>query len=158
VPRARDSRFIRVEITLGTPHDASTFKWYTFTFDMGVGLKSFVWRLPPTSPVIINQAACHDPHKLKKPKPAKKKANGARQKQAKKLRAGHFFMLEIRDHHRRHHALAELRPGGGNEHDMHTLKRVGAKALRFGAKVGRKVMIVWDCPSLRSRPAVRIRI
>jgi len=92
----------------------------------------------------FHEAACHDPHKLKKPKPAKKKANGDRQKQAKKLQTGHFFMLGMRDHHLRHHALAELRPGGGNEHDMHTLKRVGAKALRFGAKVGRKVMIVWD--------------
>ncbi len=92
----------------------------------------------------FHEAACHDPHKLKKPKPAKKKANGDRQKQAKKLQTGHFFMLGMRDHHLRHHALAELRPGGGNEHDMHALKRVGAKALRFGAKVGRKVMIVWD--------------
>jgi hypothetical protein len=53
-------------------------------------------------------------------------------------------MLGMRDHHLRHHALAERRPGGGNEHDMHTLKRLGSKALRFGAKVGRKVMIVWD--------------
>ena len=92
----------------------------------------------------FHEAACHDPHKLKKPKPAKKKTNGDRQKQAKKLQTGHFFMLGMRDHHLRHHALAELRPGGGNEHDMHALKRVGAKALRFGAKVGRKVMIVWD--------------
>jgi hypothetical protein len=92
----------------------------------------------------FHEAACHDPHKLKKPKPAKKKANGDRQKQAKKLQTGHFFMLGMRDHHLRHHALAELRPGGGNEHDMHVLKRVGAKALRFEAKVGRKVMIVWD--------------
>ncbi len=92
----------------------------------------------------FHEAACHDPHKLKKPKPAKKKANGNRQKQAKKLQTGHFFMLGMRDHHLRHHALAKRRPGGGNEHDMHTLKRVGARALRFGAKVGRKVMIVWD--------------
>jgi len=53
-------------------------------------------------------------------------------------------MLGMRDHHLRHHAFAEPRPGGGNEHDMHALKRVGAKALRFGAKVGRKAMIVWD--------------
>jgi len=92
----------------------------------------------------FHEAACHDPHKLKKPKPAKKKTNGDRQKQAKKLQTGHFFMLGMRDHHLRHHALAERRPGGGNEHDMHALKRVGAKALRFDAKVGRKVMIVWD--------------
>lgn len=92
----------------------------------------------------FHEAACHDPHKVRKPKPSKKKVNGDRQKQAKKLQTGHFFMLGMRDHHLRHHALAEPRPGGGNEHDMHALKRVGAKALRFGAKAGRKVMIVWD--------------
>ena len=92
----------------------------------------------------FHEAACHDPHKPKRPKPAKKKANGDRQKQAKKLQTGHFFILGMRDHHLRHHALAEPRPGGGNEHDMHALKRIGAKALRFGAKVGRKSMIVWD--------------
>lgn len=92
----------------------------------------------------FHEAACHDPHKKKKPKPAEKRANGDRQKQAKKLGTGHFFMLNMRDHHLRHLALAEVRPGGGNEHDMHVLKRLGPKALRFDAKVGRKVMIVWD--------------
>jgi len=92
----------------------------------------------------FHEAACHDPHKPKKPQPAKKKTNGERQKQAKKLQTGHFFILGMRDHHLRHHALAEVRPGGGNEHDMHALKRKGAKALRFGAKAGRKSMIVWD--------------
>jgi len=92
----------------------------------------------------FHEAACHDPHKFKRPKPAAKKANGDRQKQAKKLQTGHFFMLGMRDHHLRHHALAEPRPGGGNEHDMHALKRLGAKSLRFGAKVGRQSMIVWD--------------
>jgi hypothetical protein len=92
----------------------------------------------------FHEAACHDPHKPKRPKPTAKKANGDRQKQAKKLQTGHFFMLGMRDHHLRHHALAEPRPGGGNEHDMHALKRVGAKALRFGAKAGRKSMIVYS--------------
>lgn len=101
----------------------------------------------------FHEAACHDPHKPKKPKkpkepkepkPAKKKANGDRQKQAKKLQTGQFFILDMRNHHLRHLALAEPRPGGGNEHDMHVLKRVGAKALRFGAGAGRKSMIVWD--------------
>jgi hypothetical protein len=92
----------------------------------------------------FHEAACHDPHKAKRPKPAKKKTNGDRQKQAKKLQTGHFFILGMRDHHLRHLALAELRPGGGNEHDMHVLKRIGAKALRFDARVGRKSMIVWD--------------
>jgi len=92
----------------------------------------------------FHEAARHDPHKKKKPKPGGKKANGDRRKQAKKLQTGHFFMLGMRDHHLRHYALAKHRPGGGNEHDMHVLKRKGLKELRLGAKVGRKVMIVWD--------------
>ena len=92
----------------------------------------------------LHEAACHDPHKQKKLKPGKKKSNGDRQKQAKKLQTGHFYTLDMRTHHLRHLALAELRPGGGNEHDMHTLKRLGAEALRFDTKVGRKSMIVWD--------------
>ena len=60
----------------------------------------------------FHEAACHDPHKAKRPKPARKKANGDRQKQARKLQTGHFFILGMRDHHLRHLALAELRPGG----------------------------------------------
>ncbi|MCP4003734.1 MAG: hypothetical protein GY725_06015, partial [bacterium] len=103
----------------------------------------------------FHEAACHDPHKPKKAKPTGKK--GERAKVAKKTQTGHFFLLGMRDHHLRHYTLAEIRPGGGNEHDMHALKRKGTKALRLGAKTGRKVMVVWDCPSLRSRPAVRLR-
>ena len=96
----------------------------------------------------FHEAACHDPHRPKKPKPGKKRANGDRQKQAKKLPTGHFYVLDMRTHHLRHLALAELRPGGGNEHDMHALKRLGPEALRFGAKVGRKSMVVWDRASI----------
>jgi hypothetical protein len=92
----------------------------------------------------FHEAACHDPHKPKRSKPSASKSNGDRGKRAKKLQTGHFFLLGMRDHHLRHHALAEVRPGGGNEHDMHALKRKGAKALRCGAKVGRKTMVVWD--------------
>jgi hypothetical protein len=92
----------------------------------------------------FHEAACHDPHRKKKPKPAGKATNGERQRQAKKLQTGHIFMLGMRDHHLRHYTLAETRPGGGSEHDMHALKRMGADALRLGAKTGRKSMIVWD--------------
>ena len=96
----------------------------------------------------FHEAACHDPHKPHKPhkpgkaKPAKK--NGARAKAAKKTGTGHFFLLGMREHHLRHYALAGRGPGGGNEHDMHALKRKGAGALRLGAKAGRKVVVVWD--------------
>ena len=92
----------------------------------------------------FHEAACHDPHKPKRAKPAKSKASGNRAKRAKKLQTGHFFLLDMRYHHLHHYALAHPRPGGGNEHDMHALKGKGAKALRCGAEVGRKVMIVWD--------------
>lgn len=43
------------------------------------------------------------------------------------------------------------------EHDMRALKRQTIHTLRQGAGKGRKVLHVWDCPSLRSRPAVRLR-
>ena len=93
----------------------------------------------------FHEAACHDPHKpgkAKKAKPTGKK--GERAKAAKKRQTGHFFLLGMRAHHLRHYALAGRGPGGGNEHDMHALKRKGAKALRCGAPKGRKVMITWD--------------
>ncbi len=92
----------------------------------------------------FHEAACHDPHKPKKLAGTSKGKNGERVKTAKKRQSGHFFFLGMRDHHMRHFALAEIRPGGGNEHDMHMLKRKDITALRCGAKVGRKVMIVWD--------------
>jgi hypothetical protein len=90
----------------------------------------------------FHEAACHDPHKPKKFVSRGKK--GERAKTARKRQTGHLFLLDMRDHHLRHFTLAEIRPGGGNEHDMHALKRKGAKALRCGAKVGRKSMVVWD--------------
>ena len=39
------------------------------------------------------------------------------------------------------------------EHEMRALKRQTADTLRQGAAKGRKVLYIWDCPSLRSRPA-----
>ena len=93
----------------------------------------------------FHEAACHDAHKpvkIKKAKPTGKK--GERANVAKKTQTGHFFLLGMRDHHLRHYTLAEIRPGGGNEHDMHALKRKGSGALRLGAPKGRKVMVVWD--------------
>jgi hypothetical protein len=89
----------------------------------------------------FHEAACHDPHKpkkAKKPKPTGKK--GERAKLAKKLQTGHFFLLGMREHHLRHYTLAERRSGAGNEHDMHALKRLGARALRCGAPAGRSAV------------------
>jgi hypothetical protein len=90
----------------------------------------------------FHEAACHDPHKPEKLEPTGKK--GERAKVAKKRQSGHFFLLSMRDHSLRHHSLAEIRPGGGNEHDMHALKRKQIAALRPAAPAGRKVMVVWD--------------
>lgn len=95
----------------------------------------------------FHEAACHDPHKPgKAKKPTGKK--GERARAAKKRQTGHFFFLGMRDHHLRHFTLAEIRPGGGNEHDMHALKRMGVQALRPGAPKGRKVMFTWDRASI----------
>jgi len=52
---------------------------------------------------------------------------GERARAAKKTGTGHFFLLGMREHHLRHYALAGRGPGGGNEHDMHALKRKGRR-------------------------------
>ena len=61
-----------------------------------------------------------------------------------KLPVGHFFMMDMRSHALEHLDQAETGGGRKAEHDMRAVKRVGAKALRNGAKKGRKVIIVWD--------------
>ena len=65
---------------------------------------------------------------------------------ARNLRSGTLSHLTINDQ------IARKK-----EHDMRGLKRQTIDTLRQGAKKGRKVLYVWDCPSLRSRPAVWLR-
>jgi IS4 transposase len=57
---------------------------------------------------------------------------------------GHFFRLNMRTHHLSCLAMAEPKDGKKKEHDMAAIKRSTAEALRYGAAVGRKVMLAWD--------------
>lgn len=57
---------------------------------------------------------------------------------------GHFFRMNMRTHHLSCLAMAEPKDGKKKEHDMLAIKRSTADALRYGAGVGRKVMLVWD--------------
>lgn len=77
-------------------------------------------------------AAAHDPKT--------KSSKGVITKRA----TGHFFMLNLRNHHLAHLTIAErggLRKG---EHDMRAIKRSEIDQLRGGEPVGRKVILAWD--------------
>ncbi len=54
--------------------------------------------------------------------------------------AGHLYALNLRTRALHHLDMAE----GKKEHEMHVLKRLGAQALRMGAKKGRKSLWIWD--------------
>lgn len=54
--------------------------------------------------------------------------------------AGHLYALNLRTRALHHLDMAE----GRKEHDMHALKRLGAQALKMGAKKGRKSLWIWD--------------
>lgn len=57
---------------------------------------------------------------------------------------GHFFRMNMRTHHLSCLAMAEPKDGKKKEHDMAAIKRSTAEALRYGAGIGRKVMLIWD--------------
>lgn len=80
----------------------------------------------------FHSAAAHDPKS--------ESSKGVVTKRA----TGHFFMLNLRNHHLSHLATAErggLRKG---EHDMRAIKRSEIDHLRGGEAVGQKVILVWD--------------
>jgi hypothetical protein len=62
----------------------------------------------------------------------------------RKLAGGHFFLLDLRNHHQRHLRLAETGGTRKAEHDMRALKRSDTDELRGGEPTGRKVIITWD--------------
>ena len=54
--------------------------------------------------------------------------------------AGHLYALNLRTRALQHLDMAE----GKKEHDLHALKRLGAQALKMGAKKGQKCLWIWD--------------
>lgn len=65
--------------------------------------------------------------------------------QGKKRPCGHFYSLNLKTRAMTHLSASDLKGGLKKaDHDMSALKRLGGRVLRQGAKVGRKVLYVWD--------------
>lgn len=77
----------------------------------------------------------------------KSKADLSR-KDPNKSATGHFFLLNLRNHHLGHLDLAQPKDGKKSEHDMKMLKRQNLEALRDGATKGKKVLLLWDRASI----------
>ena len=62
----------------------------------------------------------------------------------KKWPTGHFFALDLRNHHTSLLTTADTGPWRKREHDMRAIKRCELDALRGGEPKGRKVLLAWD--------------
>lgn len=79
-----------------------------------------------------HKAACFDPETI------------SSQGTLRKLATGHFFRVNLRNHHLSHLDIATPEDGKKKAHDITIIKRAEVDALRYGAAKGRKVMLVWD--------------
>ncbi len=57
---------------------------------------------------------------------------------------GHFFRMNMRNHHMSCLGMANPEDGKKKAHDITVIKRSSAGQLRNGAPIGRTVMLVWD--------------
>ena len=73
----------------------------------------------------------------------KTKADTSR-KDPSKSATGHFFKLDLRNHHLDYLDLAQPEDGKKSEHDMKMLKRLELEELRDLAPKGTKVLWLWD--------------
>jgi hypothetical protein len=62
----------------------------------------------------------------------------------KAIATGHFFRLDLRNHHLGYLALGQPDEGKKKAHDITILKRSTAQVLRNGAPNGRRILYVWD--------------
>jgi hypothetical protein len=60
------------------------------------------------------------------------------------IATGHFFRVNLRNHHLSWLDMATPEDGKKKAHDVTVIKRATAEELRYGAAKGRKVMLVWD--------------
>lgn len=79
-----------------------------------------------------HKAACFDPKTID--------SKGA----LRAIATGHFFRLNLRNHHLSCLDMATPEDGKKKAHDVTIIKRATADDLRYGAAKGRKVMLVWD--------------
>jgi len=61
-----------------------------------------------------------------------------------KSATGHFFRLDLRNHHLGYLDLAQPDDGKKSEHDMKMLKRQDLENLRQGVPKGHRVLYLWD--------------
>jgi len=66
------------------------------------------------------------------------------EKDPSKSPTGHFFALDLRQHHLGYLDLAQAQDGKKSEHDITVLKRQELETLRQGARKGHKVLSLWD--------------
>ena len=79
-----------------------------------------------------HKAACFDPKKKNS------KGNSV------KYGTGHFFRLNLRNHHMSTLAISDPKDGKKKEHDMAIIKRSEVEDLRYEAAKGEITMLVWD--------------
>lgn len=79
-----------------------------------------------------HKAACFDPKSV------------SSKGELRAIATGHFFRMNMRDHHMSCLGMANPEDGKRKAHDMTVIKRSSAEQLRNGAPKGRKVMLVWD--------------
>lgn len=65
-------------------------------------------------------------------------------KEPSKSPTGHFFSLDLRNHHLGYLDLAQPEDGKKSEHDMKMLKRQELEILRQKARKGQRVFYLWD--------------
>lgn len=78
------------------------------------------------------KAACFDPK------------NSGSEESPSATATGHFFRANLRTHHLSCLDWVAPKDGKKKVHDMTVIKRSTADCLRYGAPIGRKVMLVWD--------------
>jgi len=79
-----------------------------------------------------HKGACFDPKKKNS------KGNSV------KYGTGHFFRVNLRNHHLSTLAISDPKDGKKKEHDMAVIKRCLAEELRYEATKGEITMLVWD--------------
>ncbi len=67
------------------------------------------------------------------------------------IATGHFFRMNMRNHHMSCLGMANPEDGKKKAHDMTVIKRSSAEQLRNGAPKGREVMLIWDKASIDYR-------
>jgi hypothetical protein len=92
-----------------------------------------------------HKAACFDP----------KTTNS--KGELRSIATGHFFRMNMRNHHLSCLGMANPEDGKKKAHDITVIKRSSADQLRNDAPAGRKVMLIWDKACIDYRHWARLK-